>query len=443
MLDEKASDNIENANFGFEFENSIITKTYYKLKAKSINDKRIYTKNYRQFYALKIILINSYNNNKNYKNKLLEKGEYKILPFSNNYFKLFINNNDPIKVSYHDKEIYIINNKRKKIIKLKENEYSDDKYIGSIYFYKNGKETNLVISFYRESCEIDGLIEIVKPINLSDFKLDKIFSSTKDNFIQENSIMVYEIKSRNQKNKLAKEMLKKYYFIYNYLRLFYNNPIYYIGFYKKIEKQKNDSILMDTNNDVYFLSEINSNEINNKKEKDNNEIKEKEKNIVFDKKDEVKEKIIKDKKESNNSEINLNNTDNTKNEKNIEENKDKIEKIMKDNKIDKKETIQNNINYNNNKIGNEQEEIDEDTGISKPNLNDFDNDKLNIINIFKKLDNFPMNIILFRIKNSIFDEELKYDKEELNLLGYLLEDFSIIKNDIKNMNEKIEKLKVM
>ena len=54
MLDEKASDNIENANFGFEFENSIITKTYYKLKAKSINDKRIYTKNYRQFYALKI-----------------------------------------------------------------------------------------------------------------------------------------------------------------------------------------------------------------------------------------------------------------------------------------------------------------------------------------------------------------------------------------------------
>ena len=207
MLDEKASDNIENANFGFEFENSIITKTYYKLKAKSINDKRIYTKNYRQFYALKIILINSYNNNKNYKNKLLEKGEYKILPFSNNYFKLFINNNDPIKVSYHDKEFYIINNKRKKIIKLKENEYSDDKYIDSIYFYKNGKETNLVVSFYIESCEIDGLFEIVKPINLSDFKLDKIFSSTSVNYIQENSIMVYEIKSGNQRIKLAKEMI--------------------------------------------------------------------------------------------------------------------------------------------------------------------------------------------------------------------------------------------
>lgn len=56
---------------------------------------------------------------------------------------------------------------------------------------------------------------------------------------------------------------------------------------------------------------------------------------------------------------------------------------MKDNKIDKKETIQNNINYNNNKIGNEQEEIDEDTGISKPNLSDFDNDKL-ILLIFLK-----------------------------------------------------------
>ncbi len=56
---------------------------------------------------------------------------------------------------------------------------------------------------------------------------------------------------------------------------------------------------------------------------------------------------------------------------------------MKDNKIDKKETIQNNINYNNNKIGNEQEEIDEDTSISKPNLSDFDNDKL-ILLIFLK-----------------------------------------------------------
>ncbi len=48
-----------------------------------------------------------------------------------------------------------------------------------------------------------------------------------------------------------------------------------------------------------------------------------------------------------------------------------------------------------------------------------------------------MNIILFRIKNNIFDEELKYDKEELNLLGYLIDDVIIIKNDIKNMNEKM------
>ena len=54
----KASDYIENANFGFEFENSINTKTCYKLKARSINDKEIYTKNYRHFHGLKIVLTN-------------------------------------------------------------------------------------------------------------------------------------------------------------------------------------------------------------------------------------------------------------------------------------------------------------------------------------------------------------------------------------------------
>ena len=51
--------------------------------------------------------------------------------------------------------------------------------------------------------------------------------------------------------------------------------------------------------------------------------------------------------------------------------------------------------------------------------------KIQIINVFKNLDNFPMNLIIFKLKDKIFNKYL--DKEKFNLLGYLIDDVKTIK----------------
>ena len=374
-LNKKASDYIENANFGFEFENSINTKTCYKLKARSINDKEIYTKNYRHFHGLKIVLTNSKNNNWFFKSNLLEKGIYKIIPYSNNFFKLKIIDSDPILISYHYYEIIIVNNNYERIINLNDNKYTEDKYVDSINIYKKGIATNLFISMYIDSVEIDGFFEITREINLIEFGADIIYSSTKNNHIESNSLMIYEIKSGNAKKKLLNQMKKSFHFIYNYLSFFYKVPIYYIGFYRQIDNQKNNIIEMETKIENFKQIEINQNE---KEKKDNNDTKKKE--------------------------INLN----------------------------------NNKNDKNNSIRNEEEENEEETEItSKQNLDD-DKDDVNVNEVFNNLCDCPINLIVFKLKDKIFGENLKYDKEELNLLGNLIDDVKEIKKDTNGIKEKIQ-----
>ena len=50
----------------------------------------------------------------------------------------------------------------------------------------------------------------------------------------------------------------------------------------------------------------------------------------------------------------------------------------------------------------------------------------------------PAKIAVFQLEDEIFGEKLKYEKEELNLLGELRKDVTQIKNDIKIINGKIE-----
>ena len=64
--DMKSSDFVENKNYCNDFEQSISLKSNIFLPVSSINDKEIYTKEYRHFYALKIIITNY---NKAYKTK--------------------------------------------------------------------------------------------------------------------------------------------------------------------------------------------------------------------------------------------------------------------------------------------------------------------------------------------------------------------------------------
>ena len=470
-LNLKASDYIENANFGFEFENSINTKTCYKLKARSINDKEIYTKNYRHFHGLKIVLTNFKNNNMFFKSNLLEKGIYKIIPYSNNFFKLKIIDSDPILISYHYYEIIIVNNNYKRIINLNDNKYTEDKYVDSINIYKKGIATNLFISMYIDSVEIDGFFEITREINLIEFGADIIYSSTKNNHIESNSLMIYEIKSGNAKKKLLNQMKKSFHFIYNYLSFFYKVPIYYIGFYRQIDNQKNNIIEIESKTANFKQIEINQNE---KEKKDNNDTKEKEINLNNNKNDKNNSNIIsvnniisKNSNSSeefvkeNNNEIDSNNMNdmndintnsnfvekNTKeksyknNSNNVneinndiknEKGQENIEKIKKDNKID------NTQNHSINCIRNEEEENEEETEItSKQNLDD-DKDDVNVNEVFNNLCDCPINLIVFKLKDKIFGENLKYDKEELNLLGNLIDDVKEIKKDTNGIKEKIQ-----
>lgn len=55
---------------------------------------------------------------------------------------------------------------------------------------------------------------------------------------------------------------------------------------------------------------------------------------------------------------------------------------------------------------------------------------------FSSLDDLGANIVIFALNDEIFGEKLKYEKEELNLLGGL-------RDDMKVMKEKMEKIDVM
>ena len=453
-LNLKASNYIENANFGFEFENSINTKTCNKLKARSINDKEIYTKNYHHFHALKIVLTNFKNNHMSFKSKLLEKGKYKIIPYSNNFFQLKISDTDPILISYHYYEIIIVNNNYERIINLNDNKYTEDKYVDSIKIYKKGIATNLFISMYIDSVEIDGFFEITREINLIEFGADIIYSSTKNNYIESNSLMIYEIKSGNAKKKLLNQMKKSFHFIYNYLSFFYKVPIYYIGFYRQIDNQKNNIIEMESKIANFKQIEINQNE---KEKKDNNEM-----NLNNNKNDKNNSNIMsinniitnsntsEEFTKENNNEINLNNMNDMND---INTNSNFVEKVTKEKKEKSNKNNSNNINEineinyniknekehnNHNDIKNEEEEIEEETNTTSKQNFDNDKDDVNVNEVFKNLDNCPINLIIFKLKDKIFDEYLKYDKEELNLLGNLIDDVKEIKKDTNGIKEKIQ-----
>ena len=56
------------------------------------------------------------------------------------------------------------------------------------------------------------------------------------------------------------------------------------------------------------------------------------------------------------------------------------------------------------------------------------------------MNDLPVNIIIFKLKDSIFGENLKYEKEELNLLGSLRDDMNVLKQKKEKIESKIDKL---
>ena len=95
----RCSNFVENVNYGVESEHSISTKSCLNLNIHSINNNQIYTKKYRKFYGLKLVVIK----NKKYYliPKCLDRGKFKVIPFSNKYFRLKYLNCIPLFISYN------------------------------------------------------------------------------------------------------------------------------------------------------------------------------------------------------------------------------------------------------------------------------------------------------------------------------------------------------
>ena len=411
-----------NNNFGTDFENTIVTKSCVNLKIKSINDRNIFTKQYRHFAGIKLLLVYNYCRNHkdlNYERtkfiqELLDNGDYKVIPMSSYYYT----------ITFNGQKIQILYNGTKLVVKdfynnhLKRNIYSapynskinsetsfSDEYLGTYNFF-NDFSRNLELILFSSEAEVDGLFEILDDIQLQAFNAEIAYSNFLANYMISNSILIYEIKSGYQPEKLVKQMKKRCRFICNYLRVYYHDKrIYYLGFYrdntlKEIEINSDNSL---------NLNDIKDNGDNNIKKNDekNNDVNFSEENKNSDDKNQINNNI---------------NEEDTQETINKEQNEPKIN-IEKKNKL---QDINNNINISMNKM----------------------EDNLTNINMdFSSLDNLPANIVIFRLGDQIFNEKLKYEKEELNLLGTLKDDVIVIKKDIttiKNtintMNTKIDNM---
>ena len=228
----KCSNYIQNPKYGYDFEHAIATKSLFFLPLRSINDINLYTKEYRHLYALKLVIFDEYKPHKIC--KFLDEGRFRIIPFSNDYYKIFIQGFKTYFISYNSEKIsvqtiykrdvpldyfYKNNHKNSKTAK-------SDIYVGTFKLYtQEGYKSNYLISLYKSSCEIDGLFICLNNINLDDFKAKIIYSNFERNFIEKDSILVYEIKSGNKKIELSKQMQTRCHLIYYYLNFIYHKLI--------------------------------------------------------------------------------------------------------------------------------------------------------------------------------------------------------------------------
>lgn len=446
-------DFIENKDFGHEFENIICNKSCIHLNIQSINEKKIYTKEYKYFYGLKLLLINEKAaNKKDYIINLLDAGKYKVIPFSNNYSKLKFGKTE-YNISYNGTGVFLVDRhyegkflkkiyEHKKLLEESKTSYSDT-YEGTFKFStKEGLHLNLII--YSSKCEIDGLFEVLGDINISEFKAKLLYSNYTDGSIKSNSLLIYETKSGNKKIKLKNQILKRCNFIYNYLKLILDKPIYYFGFYKVDEESQNYKYEFDKgqnpkdNNSEKSDEKLQPNNNSEKevklKENDNleNKVEQSQDNCSEKNKENIKETIF-DKNEDQKDKNYINEESTSSKEKedyqNSEQNRSTINKSNNFSKVEENEENNKKNNYllNKTEIINEYWE----------DLKITDESKLNSL-----LDALPAKIKIFELSDSIFGEKLKYNKEELNLLGNIRDDVKIIKIDVNNLKKDVSDIKV-
>ena len=236
----RCSNFIENFNYGVEFEHSISTKSCLNLNIHSINNNQIYTKEYRKFYGLKLVVIK---NQKYYLiPKCLDKGKFKVIPFSNKYFRLKYLNCIPLFISYNAEGVFIVKENFKDYFYYDNKSYYDyhsktktsknDCYEGYIHLIDN--YSNIIeIFIYSSSCEVDGLFEVESDFDINKFQINKTYSNNNTSIISKNSILIYEIKSGDQEGKLINQIYERGFFIYKYIESIFNKLIVFIGFFRR------------------------------------------------------------------------------------------------------------------------------------------------------------------------------------------------------------------
>ena len=416
------NDYIENPNFGFEYQDSICTKSYVHLKIKSINEKSLFTAQYNHFFGLKILLIKREKKSglSDYIKSLLDEGKYKVIPFSNDYTKLTYNNK-VYYISYNSTGVRLVNDyyRNQKLsnveahnesLKNSRTSYSDT-YIGTFNFHtKNDISLDLII--YESKCEIDGIFEVFNDIKLDEFKAENIvYANFSESIIKSKSLLIYEIKSGDQKKKLEKQMIKRAYFIINYLKLIYDMPIYYFGFYKENPKKQNILLELEENKNAQNKNDGNS----------------------------LKSSSDSEKKEEREAQVdNLSKNGDNKNDKN-KINEDSVNENNKKKNENSEENISSTNGKSNDNTKEEEKKDEEEKEENESQRSGEDSNKTFQKNDEEKLmDTLPAKIAILELKDSIFGEYLKYDKEDLNILGNLSNDVTEIKERIKIIDNKLD-----
>ena len=397
----------ENDKYRHKFEDSIAIKSLYHLKIHSINDRNVYTKEYRKLFGLKLVIIEDQNYSKIA--EYLDSGKFIVIPYSNKYYelkyhiyhKLFITADSDYFDIEKDPQCFYMNNFCSGNHKSSETA-AHDEFVGCVNF-KDRYQSGTKIFIYRSSCEIDGLFYVEKKIDLSEFKLKKIFSNFNEQYINKDSLLVYEIKSGDQENKLLEQMKRRGNFIYRYLNSIYSKKVYYLGFYRKNYENNNENNLSENNLNSEEKG-AKGEEQNKKQEKDEKD----EQNL-----NEIKEEEKKDKKEGD-----CNEKDKENGELNKEQNKIRKEK----NGFNKKNIFRSENNS----------ECELNTSYTS-----FQNNNNSKYNTFFS---FPYKALIFEINSTAFGENLKYEKEEYNLLYNMKNDIKDLKTDVSGLKNGVNNI---
>ena len=179
----KSEYDAQNKNYGTEYEDSIVTKSCVNLNIKSINERKVYARQYRHFFGLKVLMLNKKNisfNLKDYVENPLDTGKFKVIPLSRDYYEMYLNGYKKYYICYNKGiSIYDDNDKIYKLSYVKKHAElhiesmtsNTNTYAGTLNLHNSKRyKSDIDILFYEAEVEVDGLFDILSDIALSNFK---------------------------------------------------------------------------------------------------------------------------------------------------------------------------------------------------------------------------------------------------------------------------------